>query len=75
VWGVKIGVLPAKIALRLQAGQPSILQVDVADDGSADFQFERADVARIGVRRPPTAGGKKRKAPKTARLTSESGRS
>ena len=30
-----------KIALRLQAGRPGILQVDVGDDGSADFSFER----------------------------------
>src|SRR6266498_3678638 len=29
-----------KIALRLQAGQPGVLQVDVGDDGSADFSFE-----------------------------------
>ena len=39
-----------KIALRLQAGQPGILQVDVGDDGSADFDVERADVARIAVK-------------------------
>ena len=32
-----------KIALRLQAGDPGMLQVDVGDDGSADFSFERAD--------------------------------
>src|SRR5437667_2253151 len=32
-----------KIVLRLQAGQPGILQVDV-DDGLADFDFARADV-------------------------------
>src|SRR5438552_14557889 len=38
-----------KIALRLQAGQPGVLQVDVGDDGSADFEFERADVATIAV--------------------------
>jgi Ca2+-binding RTX toxin-like protein len=37
------------IALRLQAGQPGILQVDVGDDGSADFDFARATVARIAV--------------------------
>src|SRR5204863_1791732 len=30
-----------KIALRLQAGQAEILQVDVGEDGSADFSFER----------------------------------
>ena len=39
-----------KIALRLQAGQPDILQVDVGDDGSPDFSFERAKVAKIDVK-------------------------
>ena len=38
-----------RIALRLQAGEPGVLQVDVGDDGSADFEFERADVARVAV--------------------------
>jgi Ca2+-binding RTX toxin-like protein len=38
-----------RIALRLQAGQPDILQVDLGDDGSADFSFERADVAEVIV--------------------------
>jgi Ca2+-binding RTX toxin-like protein len=38
-----------KIALRLQAGQPGILQVDVGDDGSADFSFDRAQITRIAV--------------------------
>ena len=38
-----------RIALRLQAGEPGILQVDVNDDGSADFSFERADIRRITV--------------------------
>jgi Ca2+-binding RTX toxin-like protein len=38
-----------KVALRLKAGQPGILQVDVGDDGSADFQFERQKIARIAV--------------------------
>jgi Ca2+-binding RTX toxin-like protein len=38
-----------KIALRLQAGRPGILQVDVGDDGRADFQFERQRLARIAV--------------------------
>src|SRR6266542_5746638 len=33
-----------KIALRLQTGQPGVLQVDVGDDGSADFSFARARV-------------------------------
>ena len=38
-----------KIALRLKAGSPGILQVDVGDDGSADFSFERKRIARIAV--------------------------
>jgi Ca2+-binding RTX toxin-like protein len=39
-----------KIALRLQAGDSSILQVDVGDDGSADFSFDRSKVAKIVVK-------------------------
>ncbi len=38
-----------KITLRLRAGQPGILQVDVGDDGLPDFEFERADIAEIAV--------------------------
>src|SRR6266511_1385337 len=38
-----------KIALRLQTGQPGVLQVDVGDDGSADFSFARDRVATIAV--------------------------
>ena len=38
-----------KIALRLKAGDPGTLQVDVGDNGSADFQFARADVTAITV--------------------------
>jgi hypothetical protein len=38
-----------KISLRLQAGDPAILQVDVGDDGSADFSFERKEIAKIAV--------------------------
>jgi Ca2+-binding RTX toxin-like protein len=37
------------VALRLQAGQPGILQVDVGDDGSADFSFDRARITAIAV--------------------------
>src|SRR6266571_4118339 len=37
------------IALRLQAGDAGVLQVDVGDDGSADFSFERGRVASITV--------------------------
>src|SRR6266513_4297126 len=38
-----------RIALRLQAGDAGVLQVDVGDDGTADFSFERARVASIAV--------------------------
>ena len=38
-----------KIALRLKAGYPGTLQVDVGDDGSADFSFDRKKVAKIAV--------------------------
>ena len=37
------------IALRLQAGDPGVLQVDVGDDGTADFSFPTARIARIAV--------------------------
>ena len=37
------------IALRLQAGRPGTLQVDLGDDGSADFSFARAAVAKIAL--------------------------
>jgi Ca2+-binding RTX toxin-like protein len=38
-----------KIALRLQAGYPNILQIDAGDDGSADFSFDRNRVRAIVV--------------------------
>jgi len=38
-----------KIALRLKAGNARILQVDVGDDGKADFSFKRKLVARMSV--------------------------
>jgi hypothetical protein len=38
------------IALRLKAGDPSRIQVDVGDDASADFTFARSDVSAIKVR-------------------------
>jgi hypothetical protein len=38
-----------RIALRLQAGDPAVLQVDVGDDGTADFSIDRATVAKIVV--------------------------
>jgi hypothetical protein len=42
-----------KIALRLQAGVPGTLQVDVGDDGSPDFSFDRAR-----SRRSPSTRGR-----------------
>jgi hypothetical protein len=38
------------VALRLEAGDPNEIQVDVGDDGSADLSFARDDVAAIEVR-------------------------
>jgi Ca2+-binding RTX toxin-like protein len=38
-----------KITLRLKAGDPETLQVDVRDDGSTDFSFDREDIERIDV--------------------------
>jgi Ca2+-binding RTX toxin-like protein len=35
--------------LRLQAGNPGIVQVDVGDNGSADFSFKRSKIAKIVV--------------------------
>src|SRR5262245_40304291 len=37
------------IALRLQAGDPSLIQVDVGDDGTADFSFRRDRITAIAV--------------------------
>jgi RTX calcium-binding nonapeptide repeat (4 copies) len=36
-----------RIVLRLQAGDSGVLQLDVGDNGSADFAFAREDIARI----------------------------
>jgi Ca2+-binding RTX toxin-like protein len=38
-----------RIALRLLAGHPDVLGVDVGDDGSADFSFDRSSVAKVAV--------------------------
>jgi Ca2+-binding RTX toxin-like protein len=38
-----------KIALRLRAGDPNVLEVDVGDNGSADFSFKRKQITRIAV--------------------------
>jgi hypothetical protein len=37
------------VALRLKAGDPNQVQVDVGDDGSADFSFARNDLFAIDV--------------------------
>jgi len=38
-----------ELVLRLRAGDPGVLELDVGDDGSADFAFARANVARIEI--------------------------
>jgi Ca2+-binding RTX toxin-like protein len=38
------------IALRLAAGNPAVVQVDLGDNGSADFSFPRAAIKAINVR-------------------------
>ncbi len=63
---VKHGTLTVKggnrgdaIALRLSAGDPSRIQVDVGDNGSADFSFARSDVSatrsRVATETIPSA--------------------
>jgi Ca2+-binding RTX toxin-like protein len=54
--GVQGGVLKItgngasdKLALRLQAGSPGTLQVDVGEDGTADFSFDRSTFTAIDV--------------------------
>jgi RTX calcium-binding nonapeptide repeat (4 copies) len=37
------------IAMRLKAGAPNTLQVDVGDDGGADFEFDRTTFGQIHV--------------------------
>jgi Ca2+-binding RTX toxin-like protein len=44
------GDRPNAVALRLKAGDPTRIQVDAGDNGSADFSFARADVDAISVR-------------------------
>src|SRR5438045_3524105 len=46
-----------RIALRLAVGNPAVVQVDLGDNGSADFSFPRAAIERISVR---TRGGNDR---------------
>jgi RTX calcium-binding nonapeptide repeat (4 copies) len=38
------------LALRLKAGDPNTVQVDVGDDGSADFSFPRSPLSAIAVK-------------------------
>jgi hypothetical protein len=38
-----------EITLRLQTGDPGLLELDVGDDGTADFSFGRTSVAKIAV--------------------------
>jgi Ca2+-binding RTX toxin-like protein len=38
------------VALRLKAGDPALVEVDVGDDGSADFSFARSRLSAIKVR-------------------------
>jgi Ca2+-binding RTX toxin-like protein len=47
---VKGGDGGQRVALRLKAGDPSRIQVDAADNGSADFSFDRSDVRAIKVK-------------------------
>jgi Ca2+-binding RTX toxin-like protein len=39
-----------KIVLRLEAGQPDVLQIDFGDDGSPDFSVRRSAVAKIVIK-------------------------
>jgi len=39
-----------RIALRLAAGDPAVVQVDLGDNGSADFSFPRAAIESISVK-------------------------
>jgi hypothetical protein len=47
---VKGGGQANSVALRLAAGDPGVIQVDVGNDQSADFSFARADVDAINVK-------------------------
>jgi hypothetical protein len=54
---VKHGMLRVKgsnrddaVALRLKAGDPTRVQVDVGDDGSADFSLDRSRLSAIELR-------------------------
>jgi RTX calcium-binding nonapeptide repeat (4 copies) len=47
---VKGGDRDDGVALRLKAGDPNTVQVDIGDDGSADFSFARGDLSAITVK-------------------------
>jgi len=47
---VKGGDQDNRIAVRLAAGNPGVIQVDVGNDGSPQFSFARADVAAINIK-------------------------
>jgi Ca2+-binding RTX toxin-like protein len=47
---VKSGDKDNAVALRLKAGDPTQVQVDVGDDGSAEFSFARGDLSAIKVK-------------------------
>jgi Ca2+-binding RTX toxin-like protein len=47
---VKGGDGGQQVALRLKSGDPSTVQVDAGDNGSADFEFARRDVEAIEVK-------------------------
>jgi RTX calcium-binding nonapeptide repeat (4 copies) len=47
---VKGGDRADTVALRLQAGDPNRIELDVGDDGSADLSFASGDVAAIKVK-------------------------
>jgi RTX calcium-binding nonapeptide repeat (4 copies) len=47
---VKGGDQDNRIALRLAAGDPGVIQVDVGDDGSPQFSFARSDIGAINLR-------------------------
>jgi Ca2+-binding RTX toxin-like protein len=57
---VKHGTLQVKgshqanaVALRLKAGDPTLVEVDVGDDGAADFSFARSRLSAIDVKMGP----------------------
>jgi Ca2+-binding RTX toxin-like protein len=50
---VRGGAAANNVALRLQAGDPSHIQVDVANDGTADFTFPRSELSAIDISMGP----------------------